>query len=662
MPEKSVEDLKAEALSIGLKTDSEIRDYVLKEQNYLREERIRDRAIKQSEREAEFRIRESEAKERELAAQLALVQAQAAGGLRPDAPTLKPAPIRLPFFQEGDDINSFLSRFEKIADILRIPSSDRSAHLGSVLTGRALNIFVSLSSEITSDYNQLKKELLLGFNKTPETYRVEFRNLRIGEDETFSQFVSRLRRCFDRWLEASNVTHTFEELLEFVLCDQFLASVPGELRTFLKEQGPSSLKDMTLRAQSWASAHKLSFKSKEPKPPASPTASKVGSENNDKTKDVTPFQRDNRSIQCYHCKEFGHTKPSCPVLKNLPVKKVLNVCEDDAVHVGFSFDDNHPRKYFVDGTINGQHVSTIWRDTGCNSVIVSRSLIPNLDPSHCKSKTVYDYLGNANTFPVCKVYLKCSLYDGFVDAVVAPLKFCAVLLGNVSGVYDVMADGATQVAQTRSRCRDAVHPLVVPSLDVLNLTPTEFRDLQSSCKTLSSCRKLATSGEVTNFKTRSFVFLYEDGVLYRKCVSSPIANELNQRSLVIPVQCRSKILTTAHESTLVGHLSSRKTQWKIKSDFFWPGMFQDIRRFCQSCDLCKRMGPKVGKALVANMPIISEPFDRVSIDLGSPISPPSFQGHKYAWAYKYKDGHLLVYLPRKDNVGADLLSRSPQFG
>ena len=54
-------------------------------------------------------------------------------------------------------------------------------------------------------------------------------------------------------------------------------------------------------------------------------------------------------------------------------------------------------------------------------------------------------------------------------------------------------------------------------------------------------------------------------------------------------------------------------------------------RYCRSCYSCQKVSPK-GKlkpAPLDKMPIISEPFSRVAIDIVGPFSPASSRGHKY---------------------------------
>ena len=43
-----------------------------------------------------------------------------------------------------------------------------AVRLGSLLTGKAAEMYTSLSADVTKDYKLLKKALLTGFNKTPD--------------------------------------------------------------------------------------------------------------------------------------------------------------------------------------------------------------------------------------------------------------------------------------------------------------------------------------------------------------------------------------------------------------------------------------------------------------------------------------------------------------
>ena len=76
------------------------------------------------------------------------------------------------------------------------------------------------------------------------------------------------------------------------------------------------------------------------------------------------------------------------------------------------------------------------------------------------------------------------------------------------------------------------------------------------------------------------------GVLY--CVfKHPYVNSgklLEQ--VMVPVQLRSRIMELPHGSIMGGHMGIKKAADKIQSALYWPGIQQDVTRFCKSCDVC----------------------------------------------------------------------------
>lgn len=90
-------------------------------------------------------------------------------------------------------------------------------------------------------------------------------------------------------------------------------------------------------------------------------------------------------------------------------------------------------------------------------------------------------------------------------------------------------------------------------------------------------------------------------------------------------------MTLAHESSFGGHQGIAKTRNRIKQDFAWPGMMADVKRHCQSFDICQKTIPKgkVGKVPLGEMPLIDTPFKRVAVDIIGPIEPRSEDKNKY---------------------------------
>ena len=72
-----------------------------------------------------------------------------------------------------------------------------------------------------------------------------------------------------------------------------------------------------------------------------------------------------------------------------------------------------------------------------------------------------------------------------------------------------------------------------------------------------------------------------------------------------------------HESAFSGHQGAKKTEVRILQNSLWPGLGQNIIRFCHSCDVFQRTVKKgnVKKAPLGSMPLIDTPFKRVGVDL-----------------------------------------------
>ena len=594
--------------------------------------------------------------------------------------------LKFPLFRDGEDMAAFILRFERICKRTAVHKDLWATHLGCLLTGKALKVYCTVPDTIASSYEQLKEALLKGFAKTPDALRTDFKSAKLASDETHVQFFDSLSRLLYLWLKSSEVDlDDAHSLTDFMLRDQFLASISPELRTYLKERKFDSTEDMVEAADLWTSAHKYKSGAKRSEGNMTKPLFKVDKSSTqnevtkiDKGSNDKPYKGKNWSgVRCYNCGEQGHPAYRCPHPKKVKVENtnfvssdIQSICvncnldsltckckiliqSDKCINVSCMLGETNmsttPSKYLSSGSINGMPVTSILRDTGCSAVLVSEQCLPFLDPDNCEKVKVSDYLGRVSFFPKVRCYLKCSFYEGFVEAIRAPLSHCSILVGNIPGVKDDIGNNSQLINEsdfndnvntinktcavvTRSQDkRPAIHPLKVPKLDIVNLTPSEFSDLQSKCPSLSSVRDKLKDGAISNVGGRKFKFRKINNLIYNVCISSPKINENGRTTLVVPYECRMTVLKTAHENLLSGHFSARKTELKIKDQFYWPSMGRDIKIFCRSCDLCQRFSKKgsVKRAPMEKMPIITEPFMRVSIDLIGPLTPSSDRGYKY---------------------------------
>ena len=160
----------------------------------------------------------------------------------------------------------------------------------------------------------------------------------------------------------------------------------------------------------------------------------------------------------------------------------------------------------------------------------------------------------------------------------------------------------------------------------LDISSEELKVFQATDPSLRSARiavKTQESMEGTGFFSR-------DGLLYRRWLP-PGRNgkELMVEQLVLPRRCRETVMRIAHCIPLAGHLGKDKTARRILQRFYWPTIYRDVAKFCRSCGSCqKAAGRKIMKAPLIPLPIITEPFTRIAMDVVGPL-PRSSSGNRY---------------------------------
>ena len=75
-------------------------------------------------------------------------------------------------------------------------------------------------------------------------------------------------------------------------------------------------------------------------------------------------------------------------------------------------------------------------------------------------------------------------------------------------------------------------------------------------------------------------------MLYRKFSSPNVEQGKIFEQLIVPEQYRELVMQLAHDSILTGHLSVTSSVHKVLSEYYWPGIYRDVKRYVQSCEVC----------------------------------------------------------------------------
>jgi len=174
--------------------------------------------------------------------------------------------------------------------------------------------------------------------------------------------------------------------------------------------------------------------------------------------------------------------------------------------------------------------------------------------------------------------------------------------------------------------------------------------LQQSDPGLSSLFELAEKGD-------NHYFIIKSGVLLRIWRDKLAPPESSIHQIVVPASLRPKLLQIAHEIPAAGHLGVAKTQSRLLRHFFWPSMIScDTKSFCSSCDICQRLGKgkKPIPAPLQSMPLVSEPFAQVAIDIVGPVPVCQESGNRFILTVLDLCSHDPEAIALKQHTAADV--------
>ncbi|XP_054833946.1 zinc finger and SCAN domain-containing protein 23-like [Eublepharis macularius] len=137
-----------------------------------------------------------------------------------------------------DDAKAFLAAFEQVAKACRWPREEWVARLLPALSGEAEQAFNKLEVGDREDYGKVKEAILRQDAATRERWCHHFRHFCYQEAEGPRGACIQLRELCHRWLKVKR--HSKEQILELLILEQFLAVLPPEIQSWVREGGPET--------------------------------------------------------------------------------------------------------------------------------------------------------------------------------------------------------------------------------------------------------------------------------------------------------------------------------------------------------------------------------------------------------------------------------------
>lgn len=153
---------------------------------------------------------------------------------------------------ELDDIEHYLTSFERTAVACRWPTSEWAVKLVPLLTGKAKSTYVHMDIAESLSYEKVKVAILNEYDINPESYHLKFRSSEVGRDETPKELYIRLKELYLKWVQPHN--RTKEEIEEVIVLEQFLRVLSPDLQVWIKERHPKSASEAAALADVFMSA------------------------------------------------------------------------------------------------------------------------------------------------------------------------------------------------------------------------------------------------------------------------------------------------------------------------------------------------------------------------------------------------------------------------
>ena len=154
---------------------------------------------------------------------------------------------------------------------------------------------------------------------TEDGFCGKFDSFTMEGGETASQFSARLSKYFDRWVELSGTTKTYNGLREFIVTEKFLALLPTEVSTYVREHKKQSLIGCSQMAAHYIDAHNVKTgQNKSAKPQNRPWMENRAISTKHNKSEVKELQSATKpKFTCFLCDKPGHKTIDCKLKQKI---------------------------------------------------------------------------------------------------------------------------------------------------------------------------------------------------------------------------------------------------------------------------------------------------------------------------------------------------------
>lgn len=368
---------------------------------------------------------------------------------------------KIPDFQEGEDVENFFIRFERMARTWNWVRGEWAARVVSLLIGKALEAYASMDEELSDSYDDIKAAVLAKYNVTEETYRQRFRNPNVPDGESVRETYNRLKQLYKRWMRPD--IRNKEQMGETIMLEQYLKTLRPDVRIWVKENKPQTGEEAAKLAERYIAAHrglpqqnKVTMGKPRPEGNSGWKAIRPGSAANAPTVRTTTATTQGE-FRCFHCQQIGHKASLCPRRK----PKMASMCYAPRNEFGPVMARH---RHVVTLTVNGQSAKGLV-DTGSTLSLVKGCLLDRSQHDYSNTVSVGCVHGQENCYPTADVSVEIAGQAYLLKVGVVENLACDVVLGDDLPILDELVNSAPSSCTviTRSQAKKGLEPL--PDLD-----------------------------------------------------------------------------------------------------------------------------------------------------------------------------------------------------
>ena len=142
---------------------------------------------------------------------------------------------------------------------------------------------------------------------------------------------------------------------------------------------------------------------------------------------------------------------------------------------------------------------------------------------------------------------------------------------------------------------------------------SDFQRVQSEDSEVQQIVRVLGDPNHSSYPEMSRYYVLEDGLLYR--ITDPTkCGSYAGLQLVIPKFLQTPIIEEIHSGYFGGHPGVDKTYDKIRSRYYWSGMYRDVVQFLKTCVACNMRKLRRQRPPLQDMQIPKYPFEQIAID------------------------------------------------